>query len=124
MSICIEKSVGISDYIESTDQVDSIVIIFLNNNCFFMGVQTCFLVGLEFELRALCLQSRHTPHFSLVSLKTGSLEHLPLNYLLQLALNCDPLDLSLSNSWDCKCEPPALSNIAVLMISFPIHDHG
>jgi hypothetical protein len=59
-----------------------------------------FFSGIGFELRTPYLQSRHcatqaTPPFcfAVVILETGS-----MNYLLRLASNCDPPDLSLPGS--------------------------
>jgi hypothetical protein len=58
------------------------------------------LVGLEFELRALYLQSKNSMvlattlvYFALVILEIG-----PKSYLLVLASNCDPPTLSLPNT--------------------------
>jgi hypothetical protein len=33
-----------------------------------------------------------------------------MNYLPGLASNCDPPDLCLLSSWDCRCEPPVPSS--------------
>jgi hypothetical protein len=64
-----------------------------------------FLMGLGLELRASCLQSRHsttwnTPptHFVLVILEGEGLS----NYLPGLALNHNPLNLSFPNSYDYR----------------------
>jgi hypothetical protein len=76
-----------------------IILLSLTSLCFFYS-QSHFFLLLLLQLRALCSQSRYstiwaTPpiHFSLVNLEMGL-----ANYLLRLASNHNPPNLSLPSS--------------------------
>jgi hypothetical protein len=80
-----------------------------------------FLVGLGFELRASCLQSRRStssPHLqsilSWLFWKWGL-----ANYLPELALNNDPPNLNLPSSQDYRREPLAPSQNSLFLTQHP-----
>jgi hypothetical protein len=93
----------ISELIYLTYQINMQVVLIIKLDTFLMGVR--------FELRTLCLQSRPsttwtTPpvHFALDVLEMGSCKCMS-----GLALNRNPSNFGLPNSYDYRCEPPELS---------------